>query len=129
VGTLVFGFRHALRKTETSPLFLIVFAAIAGNICEGVLIDSDHWRHFYLLLALVWGMIAAGQRQRRTRPGRITRDLRPILLQSVLIIPPSRRQTRILGLANKFSVLTLKSRFAGKIPGWRSGRGRIIAAA
>ncbi len=69
LGTLAFGFRHVLKKTPSSPLFLIVFSALAGNICEGVLIDSDHWRHFYLLLALVWGMMAADQRQ--LRPARI----------------------------------------------------------
>ncbi|MBN9354336.1 MAG: O-antigen ligase family protein, partial [Hyphomicrobium denitrificans] len=52
-GTLIVGMRHAFKTSATSPLFLIAFAALAGNICEGVLIDSDHWRHFYLLLALV----------------------------------------------------------------------------
>jgi O-antigen ligase len=94
LGTLLLGFRHALKKTATSPFFLIVFAALAGNICEGVLIDSDHWRHFYLLLALVWGMMAAEQRQ--SRPARSLRNLRPISRESLLFIPASRRVARLV---------------------------------
>jgi O-antigen ligase len=58
-GTLALGFRHALKRTHIQPLFLIVYCALAGNIAEGVLIDSDHWRHFYLLMGLVWGLMAA----------------------------------------------------------------------
>ena len=127
IGTLIFGFRHAFKKSATSPLFLIAFAAVAGNICEGVLIDSDHWRHFYLLLALVWGMMAADQRQ--ARPARTLRDLRPILLHSLLIIPPSRRQPTIIGQKPSLAPRRLDRKFAGKIPGWRRDRGRIIAPA
>jgi hypothetical protein len=26
---------------------------------EGLVIDSDHWRHFYPLMAMVWGMAVA----------------------------------------------------------------------
>jgi O-antigen ligase len=127
VGTLILGFRHAFKKSATSPLFLIAFAALAGNICEGVLIDSDHWRHFYLLLALVWGMMAADQRQ--ARPARTLRDLRPILLHSLLIIPPSRRQPTIIGQKPSLAPQRPDRKFAGKIPGWRRDRGRIIAPA
>ena len=127
VGTLMFGFRHAFKKSATSPLFLIAFAALAGNICEGVLIDSDHWRHFYLLLALVWGMMAAEQRQ--ARPAKMLRDLRPFLLRSILIIPPSRRQSRIAGQTQSLTELGTGNKLAGKIPGWRWDRGRIIARA
>src|SRR5262249_10917426 len=52
------GFRHALKATPTQPLFLIVYAAFIANALEGIIIDSDHWRHFYLLAAMVWGMMS-----------------------------------------------------------------------
>jgi hypothetical protein len=29
-------------------------------------IDTDHWRHFYLLLGMIWGLSAATFRQTRT---------------------------------------------------------------
>ena len=125
VGTLIAGLRHAFRKSATSPLFLVAFAALAGNICEGVLIDSDHWRHFYLLLAIVWGMMAASPR--RERPARLLRDRRPVLLQKLLLIPQSRRQPRITGASQNIAALRPNRNLAGKIPGWRPERGRIIA--
>jgi Ni,Fe-hydrogenase I large subunit len=28
------------------------------TILQGVQIDTDHWRHFYLMLGLVWGLAA-----------------------------------------------------------------------
>jgi hypothetical protein len=54
----VLGFRHALKATPTQTLFLIVYAAFIANALEGIIIDSDHWRHFYLLAAMVWGMMS-----------------------------------------------------------------------
>lgn len=126
-GTLIVGMHHAFKTSATSPLFLIAFAALAGNICEGVLIDSDHWRHFYLLLALVWGMIAAAPRT--TRPARRLKQRRPLLLQKLLLIPQSRRQPRIIRTTESTAPVRRDRKLAGKIPGWRRGRGRIIAPA
>ena len=57
--TAVLGFRHALKATPTQPLFLIVYAAFMANAGEGIIIDSDHWRHFYLLAAMVWDLMSA----------------------------------------------------------------------
>ena len=57
--TAVLGFLHALKRTPTQPLFLIVYAAFMANAMEGIIIDSDHWRHFYLLAAMVWGLMSA----------------------------------------------------------------------
>ena len=45
--------------TPTQPLFLIVYAAFVANAVEGIIIDTDHWRHFYLLVAMVWGLMSA----------------------------------------------------------------------
>jgi hypothetical protein len=124
-ATLIFGLRYAFKRPGSSPLFLIAFAALAGNIGEGVLIDSDHWRHFYLLLALVWGMMAASPRQ--ARPARILRDRRPVLLQSLMLVPSMRRQPRIVRPRQNLTALQQDRKLAGKIPGWHCGRGRIIA--
>ena len=32
----------------------------------GTVIDTDHWRHFYLLLGLIWGGIALEYRHQRS---------------------------------------------------------------
>jgi O-antigen ligase len=92
--TLGLGWRHALKATKTQRLFLIAYAALAANILEGYIIDSDHWRHIYLLTGLVWGLMAGDPRA--VRNARIVRDCRPILMSRVLVVPPSRRGARIV---------------------------------
>lgn len=56
--TLVLGARHLLRPSPSQPLFQIAYACFLAIALEGFIIDSDHWRHFYLLLALIWGLMA-----------------------------------------------------------------------
>jgi O-antigen ligase len=58
-STSLLGLRYGLLRGATQPLFLVVYACFLANVFEGLIIDLDHWRHFYLLLALVWGMMAA----------------------------------------------------------------------
>ena len=55
--TCLFGARHALKKTATQSLFLVAYAALVAHALEGFVIDLDHWRHFHLLMALVWGLM------------------------------------------------------------------------
>jgi hypothetical protein len=62
LATLVLGLRHALAAAAPQPLFLVVYAAFLGNAVEGFVIDSDHWRHFFVLMGLVWGLMAAPAR-------------------------------------------------------------------
>jgi O-antigen ligase len=57
--TALHGLRHAFVRTAAQPLFLVVYACFIGHVLEGLVIDLDHWRHFYLLLALVWGLMLA----------------------------------------------------------------------
>lgn len=64
--TIVLGLRHAFHGSRSAarvqPLFLIAYAAFLANALEGFIIDLDHWRHVYLLMALVWGMMSADSR-------------------------------------------------------------------
>lgn len=58
-ATMVFGLRHALRERQLRLLYLAVYATFVATAFEGIIIDSDHWRHFYVLMALIWGMMTA----------------------------------------------------------------------
>jgi O-antigen ligase len=51
---------HAIRRRNAlqGPL-IIATAAFAGLVFEGLVIDTDHWRHFFVVMALVWGLIDA----------------------------------------------------------------------
>jgi O-antigen ligase len=56
--TLALGFRHAMQATPTRPLFLIAYASFVAVALEGLIVDTDHWRHFYLLMAIIWGLMS-----------------------------------------------------------------------
>jgi O-antigen ligase len=56
-STAMLGLRQALRRGATQPLLLVAYACFLANAVEGIVIDIDHWRHFYLLMALLWGMM------------------------------------------------------------------------
>jgi hypothetical protein len=61
VVTLAFGLRSAFVPTPWQPVTIAVFAAYAGVAVESVIIDTDHWRHAFMLLGLMWGLIAAAR--------------------------------------------------------------------
>lgn len=79
--TTLYGFRHGFKRTITQPLFLVAYAAFVGNIVEGVVIDLDHWRHLYLLMAVVWGLMLGDR--------------------SIAGTAKSRRKSKIVGPAQK----------------------------
>jgi O-antigen ligase len=57
--TIGIGFVHLLRASPVRPLFIVLYAAFCSTAFEGLVIDTDHWRHFYLLMGLIWGLMAA----------------------------------------------------------------------
>ncbi len=59
LSTLWVGLRTALVRTPWQPYIIAAFAAFLGEVAEGFVIDSDHWRHFFLLLGMIWGLTAA----------------------------------------------------------------------
>ena len=69
VTTLVAGFRHALRRIPTQGVFIVMLAAFAGLAAEGLFVDTDHWRHFYLIMGIIWGLMLS-RRPTAQRPAR-----------------------------------------------------------
>ncbi|MEQ8825169.1 MAG: O-antigen ligase family protein [Filomicrobium sp.] len=64
--TLSLGFLHILKSSAHRPIFIVVYAAFAAIAIEGLVIDTDHWRYFYLLMGLLWGVMAARPDEGRT---------------------------------------------------------------
>lgn len=65
VWTLTIGFRFLLRDRPWQPYLMIAWIVIIGHVIIGNVIDTDHWRHFYLLLGIVWGCGALEWRHQR----------------------------------------------------------------
>lgn len=55
IWTLSIGFRFLLRDRPWQPHLMIAWIAIVGHTIIANVIDIDHWRHFYLLLGIIWG--------------------------------------------------------------------------
>ena len=69
--TIVLGLRYVLRERPWQPYLMLTLIVLIGHTMIGNVIDTDHWRHFYLLMGIVWGCIALEQRwQRRLRASR-----------------------------------------------------------
>lgn len=73
VTTVALGFRTMLIRTPWQHYSIVVFCPLLTTILQGVQIDTDHWRHFYWLMGLQWGLFAAsmayaaGMRGQRSR--------------------------------------------------------------
>jgi O-Antigen ligase len=64
--TVILGFRHVFAPVPWQRAYLAIFAAFLGTVGESFIIDTDHWRHFWMMLGAMWGMFAATQRYKAT---------------------------------------------------------------
>lgn len=71
ISTLYAGFRSMLVRTPWQGLSIAVFCAMASVIFQGIQIDTDHWRHFYWMLGMTWGLFAVTM-----QPGYMVRNER-----------------------------------------------------
>ncbi len=53
--TLGLGFKLLFRNRPWQPYLLAAYATYLGHVMIGNVIDTDHWRHFYLLFGIIWG--------------------------------------------------------------------------
>ena len=56
--TLVGGTRFVFVRTPWQPTYHAVYAAFVGVVGESFIIDIDHWRHYFLILGVLWGLMA-----------------------------------------------------------------------
>jgi hypothetical protein len=68
-ATLSTALRTVFVRTPWQPYLICAVAAFIGEMLEGFVIDTDHWRHFFLLLGMIWGLAAATTHYRRGRGG------------------------------------------------------------
>ncbi len=62
LATLGMGYRLLLRERPWQPYLMIAWTVVLGHVIIGNVIDIDHWRHFYLLLGIIWGSVALENR-------------------------------------------------------------------
>jgi O-Antigen ligase len=65
--TLVIGARTIMMRSPWRSAAIAVFSSQIALIFQGVQIDTDHWRHFYWLMGLMWGLFGASLAFCRTK--------------------------------------------------------------
>ena len=65
--TLAIGFRQSIVPTPWQPYLIASLGMFCGEVLEGFVIDTDHWRHYFLALGLVWGLAVATMTETRTK--------------------------------------------------------------
>lgn len=71
--TVIMGFRHVFVRVPWQRAYLAIFSAFLGTVGESFIIDTDHWRHFWMMLGAMWGMFAAA-RPYRAVSGQVIAD-------------------------------------------------------
>jgi hypothetical protein len=60
--TVITGFRYVFVRVPWQRAYLAIFSAFLGTVGESFIIDTDHWRHFWMMLGAMWGMFVAAER-------------------------------------------------------------------
>lgn len=69
--TLAAGLRIVFRARPWQPFLACALIVFVGHMIIGNVIDTDRWRHLYLIFGIIWGCIvleARHQRQLSSRP-------------------------------------------------------------
>ena len=59
--TAVMGLRFIFVPSPWQATYHAVYVTFLGTALESAIIDSDHWRHYYLLIGVMWGLMAASR--------------------------------------------------------------------
>jgi hypothetical protein len=73
--TLVGATRFLRADTPWRSTYQVIYAAYLGVAVESAIIDIDHWRHYFLILGVLWGLMAASRPYLAVAPG-ICRNIR-----------------------------------------------------
>lgn len=53
--TIAMGARLLFRDRPWQPFLICAYAVYLGHVVIGNIISTDHWRHFYMLVGIIWG--------------------------------------------------------------------------
>jgi O-Antigen ligase len=59
--TAIRGLRFVFARTPWQPTYHVIYAAFLGVAGESAIIDIDHWRHYFLIVGVLWGLMAVSR--------------------------------------------------------------------
>ncbi|MEA2989300.1 MAG: hypothetical protein QOG83_2011 [Alphaproteobacteria bacterium] len=66
--TVAAGMRFVFVRTPWQPAYHVIYAAYLGVVAESAIVDIDHWRHYFLILGVLWGLISVSRNYRAAAP-------------------------------------------------------------
>ena len=81
--TLYVGWSLALRRSPFQAEAIALWSACFPQILQGVQIDTEHWRHLYLITGCIYGLAAAARRVQATK-----RSSTPIAAEAAVSTAP-----------------------------------------
>ncbi len=76
--TLAASSRFLFVATPWQRTYHAVYVAFVGVAVEGIIIDSDHWRHYFLIVGVLWGLMAVTLDYRRAPAAPAPGEARPL---------------------------------------------------
>ena len=55
LSTAIVGIRQVMRTRVEMPYVAILLPSFAASVVSGLTIDTLHWRHLWIVMALIWG--------------------------------------------------------------------------
>jgi hypothetical protein len=62
--TAAYGLRNVFVRTPWQRTYIVIVSTMMVTLLESFIIDTDHWRHYFLLIGLTWGVAIASSRVR-----------------------------------------------------------------
>jgi len=59
--TLWIGLRPVFIRTPWQATTIAIYAFFVGEVGESYFIDVQHWRHYYLIMGVIWGVVQAAR--------------------------------------------------------------------
>lgn len=65
------GGRFILRARNINGVHIATYSCLIGILVQSLFIDSTHWRHFFLIFAMIWGPTLAWENEVKTSWSRL----------------------------------------------------------
>jgi hypothetical protein len=61
--TVVIGWRTVVKRQPEQPYVIAIWSVLFIQFFQGLQIDTDHWRHWFMMLGMIWGLYAVSQKR------------------------------------------------------------------
>jgi hypothetical protein len=93
--TLAIGWRIATTAFALQGQAIVIWSTLFFQILQGLQIDTDHWRHFWLMLGLVWGLLPCLRSRASEAPDSLTlgNDANDVGKAQATLVPATRKMS------------------------------------